>query len=121
MLTPSSYGLQPWKFLVIQDQALRQELRPHSWNQSQITDCSHLVVLLSQRTIADADADRLIEAIAEARGLEASSPDDDLILNLEASDYRTCMVCALGYRSPEDKYASLAKVRFPATELIEYR
>ena len=62
---------------MIQDQALRQELRPHSWNQSQITDCSHLVVLLSQRTIADADADRLIEAIAEARGLEASRLDSD--------------------------------------------
>ena len=176
VLTPSSYGLQPWKFLVVQDQALRQELRPHSWNQSQITDCSHLVVLLSQRTIADADADRLIQATAEARGLEASSldgyrkmiqidlingprsqiierwssnqvyialgnlmtaaallaidtcaiegfspPDYDRILNLEASDYRTCVVCALGYRSPEDKYASLAKVRYPATELIEYR
>jgi nitroreductase len=176
VLTPSSYGLQPWKFLVVQDQALRQELRPHSWNQSQITDCSHLVVLLSQRTIADADADRLIQATAEARGLEASSldgyrkmiqidlingprsqiierwssnqvyialgnlmtaaallaidtcaiegfspPDYDRILNLEASDYRTCVVCALGYRSPEDKYASLAKVRYSATELIEYR
>jgi Nitroreductase family len=143
---------------------------------TQITDCSHLVVLLSQRTIADADADRLLQATAEARGLEASSldgyrkmiqidlingprsqiierwssnqvyialgnlmtaaallaidtcaiegfspPDYDRILNLEASDYRTCVVCALGYRSPEDKYASLAKVRYPATELIEYR
>ena len=61
---------------MIQDQALRQELRPHSWNQSQITDCSHLVVLLSQRTIADADADRLLQATAEARGLEATSSLD---------------------------------------------
>jgi nitroreductase len=43
VLSPSSYGLQPWKFLVIQSQALRQELRPHSWNQSQIIDCSQLV------------------------------------------------------------------------------
>ena len=48
VLTASSYGLQPWKFLVITDPAVRAELRPHSWNQSQITDCSHLVVLLSR-------------------------------------------------------------------------
>ena len=43
VLTPSSYGLQPWKFLVVQDPALRQALRPHSWDQAQITDCSQLV------------------------------------------------------------------------------
>jgi len=43
VLTASSYGLQPWKFLVITDAAIRAELRPHSWNQSQITDCSLLV------------------------------------------------------------------------------
>jgi nitroreductase len=34
VLSPSSYGLQPWKFLVITDPALRSELRPYSWNQS---------------------------------------------------------------------------------------
>jgi hydrogenase maturation factor HypF (carbamoyltransferase family)/nitroreductase len=70
VLTPSSYGLQPWKFLVVQDPALRAELRPVSWNQSQITDCSHLVVLLRQRTITQEDADRLIAATAGRRGLE---------------------------------------------------
>ncbi|MEI6032561.1 MAG: NAD(P)H-dependent oxidoreductase [Synechococcaceae cyanobacterium ELA739] len=176
VLTPSSYGLQPWKFLVIQDPALRQELRPHSWNQPQITDCSHLVVLLSQRSIGAADAERLIQATAAARSIEASSldgyrnmiqidlidgprhqiierwssnqvyialgnlmtaaallsidtcaiegfspPDYDRILNLEDSDYRSCVVCACGYRSADDKYASLAKVRYAASELIEHR
>jgi hydrogenase maturation protein HypF len=70
VLTPSSYGLQPWKFLVVQDPALRAELRPASWNQSQITDCSHLVVLLRRRTITSEDADRLIAATAGRRGLE---------------------------------------------------
>ena len=49
VLTASSYGLQPWKFLVITDPELRAQLRPHSWNQSQITECSHLVVLLKKR------------------------------------------------------------------------
>jgi nitroreductase len=69
VLSPSSYGLQPWKFLVITDPAIKAELRPHSWNQSQITDCSHLVVFLVRRSIEAADAERLINATAQARGL----------------------------------------------------
>ncbi|MFO7629716.1 MAG: nitroreductase family protein, partial [Prochlorococcaceae cyanobacterium] len=75
LLTPSSYGLQPWKFLVVQDPQLRQQLRPHSWDQSQITDCSHLVVLLAKRTITAADADRLVNTIAAARGQDVSALD----------------------------------------------
>lgn len=61
VLSPSSYGLQPWKFLVITDPALRSELRPHSWNQSQIIDCSHLVVFLQQRTVIEHDLQRLLD------------------------------------------------------------
>ncbi|NDA25703.1 MAG: hypothetical protein EBZ05_02480 [Verrucomicrobia bacterium] len=73
VLTPSSYGLQPWRFLVIRDAALKAELRPHSWNQSQITDASHLVVLLSRRRIEGRDLDRLIEATADCRGLDPAT------------------------------------------------
>ena len=46
-LTPSSFGLQPFKVLVIQDQALKDKLKPASWNQSQISDCSELFVFTS--------------------------------------------------------------------------
>jgi len=174
--SPSSYGLQPWKFLVISDPTLRQQLRPESWNQSQITDASHLVVFLVQRQIGPAEADRLIDTMARTRGLD---PDQlasyrqmidvdlihgprsqqierwasnqvyialgtfmtaaallgvdtcaiegfvplayDRILGLEESPYRSCVVCVAGYRSEGDKYASLAKVRYPASELIERR
>jgi nitroreductase len=54
--------------------------------------------------------------------IEGFSPEAyDRILGLETSPYRSCVVCAAGYRDPSDKYASLAKVRYPASELIEYR
>ncbi|MCP9888069.1 NAD(P)H-dependent oxidoreductase [Cyanobium sp. ATX 6A2] len=176
VLSPSSYGLQPWRFLVIDDPALRAELRPHSWNQSQITDASHLVVFLAQRSITEADLERLISATSDTRGVAPeqlagyrelmakdlvhgprsatiatwasnqlyialgtfmtaaallgvdtcpiegfSPPDYDRILGLETSPYRSAVVCAAGYRSAEDKYATLAKVRYPASELIEHR
>ncbi|HCM43102.1 MAG TPA: NAD(P)H-dependent oxidoreductase [Candidatus Omnitrophica bacterium] len=68
VLTPSSYGMQPWKFLVITDQALREQLVPHSWNQRQVADCSHLVVMLSETRVSAADVDALIARTAEIRG-----------------------------------------------------
>ena len=45
--SPSSFGMEGWKFLVITNQELKEQLRPACWNQVQITSCSHLVVLLT--------------------------------------------------------------------------
>jgi len=45
--SPSSFGMEPWKFLVITNETLRAKLRPECWEQVQITSCSHLVVLLA--------------------------------------------------------------------------
>lgn len=49
-LSPSSLGLEPWRFLVIEDRALRRHLRPACWNQSQITTASALVVILALKS-----------------------------------------------------------------------
>jgi len=43
----SSFGMEPWKFLVITNQELKQKLQPYCWNQPQITSCSHLIVILA--------------------------------------------------------------------------
>ncbi len=45
--SPSSFGMEAWKFLVITNDALREKLRPLCWNQAQITTCSHLVIVLA--------------------------------------------------------------------------
>jgi len=45
--SPSSFGMEGWKFLVISNDALKEELKPFCWNQPQITTCSHLVVVLA--------------------------------------------------------------------------
>ena len=68
VLTPSSFGLQPWKFIVIQDRTLREQLVPHSWNQRQVADCSHLVVMTVKKTMTEADIDAFITRIADVRG-----------------------------------------------------
>jgi nitroreductase len=73
VLTPSSFGLQPWKFLVITDQALREELVPHTWGQRQVADCSHLVVMAVRTSVDEAYIDKFIRRVAEVRGITAES------------------------------------------------
>ncbi len=46
--SPSSFGQEPWKFLVITNDELRTSLRPFCWDQVQITSCSHLLVILAK-------------------------------------------------------------------------
>jgi nitroreductase len=45
--SPSSFGMEPWKFLVITNEDLKAKLKPACWNQAQIDSCSHLVVVLA--------------------------------------------------------------------------
>jgi len=45
--SPSSFGMEGWKFLVITNEALKAKLRPYCWDQIQVTSCSHLVVILA--------------------------------------------------------------------------
>jgi nitroreductase len=45
--SPSSFGMEAWKFLVITNEALKAKLRPFCWDQVQVTSCSHLVVVLA--------------------------------------------------------------------------
>ena len=68
VLTPSSYGLQPWKFIVVTDKEMKAKLRPHAWHQSQVTDCSHFVVFASKTTIDSEYIDSHLHRTVELRG-----------------------------------------------------
>ena len=176
VLSPSSYGLQPWKFMVVDDPGLRSQLKAASWNQPQVTDAARLVVLAARTSISAAEIERFITYTAQARGIPASVLDAykgmmlgdlihgprakmikewaarqvyialgtllesaallgvdtcpmegfdpaayDRILDLPAQGLVATVVATLGYRSPADKYAGMAKVRYPLTEIIEHR
>jgi nitroreductase len=73
VLAPSSYGLQPYKFLVVNDPAKRAELRPHSWGQSQITDASHLVVFAARTKLTEDHVKEFIQLTSDARGVPADA------------------------------------------------
>lgn len=174
VLSPSSFGLQPWKFIFVEDQTTKDQLLPLSWNQPQTRDCSHFVVLCYDDSFELSEVDRYIDASLEARGGQASDHDAlkgqmvgfvqrsidgatiddwcknqiyialgqlmasaaflgidtcpmegiqpsefDKVLNLENSGFKTMVACALGYRSEDDKYATLPKVRYPKDQIIE--
>ena len=176
VLTPSSFGLQPYRFLIITDPQVKAKLRDASLGQSQVTDCSHMVVFLARQQMTEADVDHLIQRIAKVRGVQADSlagykgmmmgslvtgpragsvsewaarqayialgqfmasaallgldscPMEGLdpkkydeILGLNNTPFRTVVACPVGYRAESDKYAQLAKVRFPVEELVELR
>jgi nitroreductase len=73
LLTPSSGGLQPWKFIVVTDPAVRAKLLPASYGQAQVTDASHLVVFTSKKNFSEADVDAFIKHTAETRGVSVES------------------------------------------------
>jgi nitroreductase len=173
LLTPTSYGLQPYKFLVIENPAKRAELLPHSWGQKQVVDSSHYIVFTAQTKVTEAHVDKLISHTSHARGIPAdalssyrgmmlgdlvSGPrskiahewatrqtyialgnlmtcaallgvdacpmegfvpaEYDRVLGLSGSGYASVVCCALGYRSANDKYADLAKVRYEPADLL---
>lgn len=72
-LSPSSGGLQPWKFLVITDPVIREKLLPASFGQSQIKDASHLVVFTVNKEFGEAEVDAHIAQTAAVRGISVES------------------------------------------------
>lgn len=73
VLTASSYGLQPWKFFVVTDPAVKAELPAHSWSQRQPQDCSHMVVLAIRANLSETDIDRYLTRVSEVRGQTVES------------------------------------------------
>lgn len=75
VLTPTSYGLQPYKFLVVKNPAIRAELLPHSWKQRQVVDASHFVVFTARTKMTECDVDKLISRISLVRSIPAEFLD----------------------------------------------
>jgi nitroreductase len=69
VLTPTSYGLQPYRFLIVLDATKRAALLAHSWGQKQVVDCSHYVVFTARTEMKEADVAKLISRTSEIRGI----------------------------------------------------
>lgn len=172
ILSPSSYGIQPWKFVVVTDQKKKEELVAACYGQGQSADCSHFVVISRLDKLTPQYVDDHLARTRELRGVSeesqkglrdilmnfvANMSEDraenwmarqcyialgtlmtaaallkvdncpmegfegdkvDAILDLPAKGCRSVVCCALGYRSPDDKYATMKKVRFEPSDVV---
>ena len=171
-LSASSYGLQPYKVLVVEDPKIRAELLQVAWNQPQITDASALLVFAVKYETNGSTVDEFVKLTAETRnqskesleglsdmmkgslqnmnqeqietwvskqayialgfglvtaavlGLDAcpmegfSAADFDRILDINKLGLKSKVIMAVGYRSDDDHYAHLAKVRQKTEDLF---
>lgn len=171
-LAPTSYGLQPFKVLVIEDKNIREQLKAQAWGQNQVTDASHLVIFAAQTHLTGKDVDAFIanisktrnipvEALAEYEGMmkntiQSRNPEQltqwaarqayialgfllsaaasanidacpmegfsndafDELLGLKAKGLTAVVMAPVGYRSEDDGYQNLAKVRKPLDEIV---
>lgn len=69
-LSVSSYGLQFYKVLIIEDMEIRKQLKPVSWDQNQITDASHLFVFCNYNKVKTEDIDAFIRLTAKTRNID---------------------------------------------------
>jgi nitroreductase len=91
-LTSSSYGLQPYKVLIIENPEVRAKLQPASWGQTQIVDSSHLIVFANYTKIDSSDIDAFFKNICDTRNM----PIDPLL------GYKEFMTNSINSKSNEE-------------------
>jgi nitroreductase/dihydropteridine reductase len=173
-LTASSFGLQFWQFVVVENTQKRELLVEQSFHQRQVLDASHLLVLCSLKNPQEKDVDRYLQkqAVDRQQNLESlagfkkvvmdfmnrKNPeamriwlDNQLyialgnllttaamleidacpmegfsklgyskVLDLDTLGLQPVVVCPVGYRASDDKYASLAKTRFTQDQVVTW-
>ncbi len=92
-LTPSSFGLQPWKFIVVENLELREQLVGASWKQNQVKDASHLIVLCSPKVLDETFVTDYVADMANTRGQDIK----------ELEGFKS-MLMMIPNKSPEDQY-----------------
>lgn len=96
-LSSSSYGLQPYKVIIVENPELRAQLQPAAWGQSQIVDASHLIVFANETNIGNDAIDTFLQNMSDTRStpLEALAGYGDFMksqistLSAEAKDIWT--------------------------------
>lgn len=95
-LSVSSYGLQSYKVLIVENTETRKALRPHSWDQGQITDASHLFVFCHYVDVTPSDIDAYLQRTREARNLDSE--------NSALAEYGDFMKIKIAEKSPMEGF-----------------
>jgi len=171
-LSASSYGLQPYQIIVVENQEIREKLKEAAWGQTQLTDASQVIIFAAKTDLDDKDVDAFIQLVSQLRGVPVDSLLDyssmmkgsmanlsneqktiwtgkqtyialgqllttcainnidacpmegfnhdefDKILGLKERNLTSMVMATVGFRSEEDKYQHLPKVRKPINEMV---
>lgn len=72
-LAPSSMGIEPWNFIVVENPDIRAKLRVVGYDQPKITDASHIIVIARRTDVRETIADETIERTAKIQGVDPST------------------------------------------------
>ncbi|HEY9886006.1 MAG TPA: NAD(P)H-dependent oxidoreductase [Vampirovibrionales bacterium] len=103
-LAPTSSGLQPFEIIVIKNQEIKEQIRPVAWNQSVITDCSHLLVFAAWDTYTADRINYMFDLTNEIRGFK----------NEGWENYRQMLLGSYPQKSTEENFNHAAKQAYIA-------
>jgi nitroreductase / dihydropteridine reductase len=103
-LAPTSSGLQPFEVYVITNQEVKDEIKPIAWNQSVVSDCSHLLVFAAWDTYTEERINKMFDLVNEVRGFK----------NEGWENYRQMLLKGYPPRDPEVNFNHAAKQAYIA-------
>tara|TARA_R110002049_G_scaffold269344_1_gene446195 strand:+ start:317 stop:949 length:633 start_codon:yes stop_codon:yes gene_type:complete len=103
-LAPTSSGLQPFEIFVIKNQEVKEQIKPVAWNQSVITDCSHLLVFAAWDTYTAERINHMFDLTNEIRGFE----------NEGWENYRQMLLSSYPQKDAEENFNHAAKQAYIA-------
>ena len=103
-LAPTSSGLQPFEVFVITNQEVKDKIKPIAWNQSVVSDCSHLLVFVAWDTYTEERINKMFDLVNEVRGFK----------NEGWENYRQMLLKGYPPRDPEVNFNHAAKQAYIA-------
>lgn len=103
-LAPTSSGLQPFEIIVVKNQELKEKIRPVAWNQSVITDCSHLLVFAAWDTYTADRINYMFDLTNDIRGFK----------NQGWENYRQMLLNSYPQKGAEENFNHAAKQAYIA-------
>jgi len=103
-LAPTSSGLQPFEIFVIKNQDIKEKIRPVAWNQSMITDCSHLLVFAAWDTYTADRINHMFDLTNDIRGFK----------NEGWENYRQMLLSVYPQKDAEENFNHAAKQAYIA-------
>ncbi|WP_339657399.1 NAD(P)H-dependent oxidoreductase [uncultured Maribacter sp.] len=106
-LAPTSSGLQPFEIIVVKNQKIKEQIRPVAWNQSVITDCSHLLVFAAWDTYTAERINYMFDLTNEIRGFK----------NEGWENYRQMLLASYPQKDEKENFNHAAKQAYIALSL----